>query len=316
MLVFATFCSYAAMRSIGTPQEIAQGLLGFNYTERGAAQLIEDLKLDRSLLVGYVEWAWNALQGDFGTSYAYRNPVGRILWPTLPVTFQLMAMAVMLSLAISMPIAILSAYRPGSRFDRIASAGAFGFLSLPEYVFGIFVIFFVALGTRIGGVTIIPDGIFPAGTHVPVTENPRQSIRHLFLPALTVAISQTANFMRILRTDMLATLQEDYILLAKSKGLSDRHILLRHALRPSSFTFVTITGLNIGSLIGTSTIVEQLFTLNGTGSALIRSVGVRDMPMVLGAVAIITAVYVATTATVDVLYGVIDPRVRRLRALG
>lgn len=314
-IMFVTFCCYVGMRSIGTAQEIAQGILNFNYNERSAAQLIEELKLDRSIPVGYAEWLWGAIQGDFGRSYIARQPVSRLLGPTLPVTFQLMVMAVILSLALSIPLAILSAYRPGSRFDRAVSAGAFGFLALPEYVFGIIMLFFVALGTSIAGVTIIPAGIFPTGNHVPLTEDAFQSIRHLFLPALTVAVSQTANFMRILRTDMVATLQEDFITLAKSKGLSDSRILLRHALRPSSFTLVTITGLNIGSLIGTSTIVERLFTLNGTGSALVTAVGTRDMPMVLASVSIITSVYVVTTAAVDLLYGVIDPRVRHIRAL-
>jgi len=314
-LLFVTLCCYLGMRSIGNAREIAMGILNFNYTEANAARLIEELKLDRSIPVGYAEWLWGALRLDFGTSFIARRPVLDLLVPTLPVTFQLMVMAVILCLLISVPLAVLSAYRPGSRFDRFVSAGAFGVLSLPEYVFGIGMLFFVALGTKVGGVTLIPANLFPAGNHVPITENPLQCIRHLFLPALTVAVSQSANFMRILRTDMLATLQEDYILLAKSKGLSDRRILLRHALRPSSFTLVTITGLSVGSLIGTSTIVEQLFTLNGTGSALLRGVSTRDMPMVLGAVTVITAVYVVTTAVVDVLYGVLDPRVRKVRAL-
>ncbi len=306
-LIFVTFACYVGLRSIGSARDIAIGILNFNYTEANAQRLIEELKLDRSIPRGYAEWLWGAIRLDFGTSFIARAPVKDLLLPTLPVTFQLMVMATILCLVISIPLAVLSAYRPGSRFDRFVSAGAFGFLSLPEYVFGVGMLFFVALGTRVGGITIIPSGIFPAGNHVPITENPFQSIRHLFLPALTVAISQSANFMRILRTDMLATLQEDFVLLAKSKGLSDRVILLRHALRPSSFTLVTITGLSIGSLIGTSTIVEQLFTLNGTGSALLRGVYTRDMPMVLGAVTIITLVYVVTTAAVDVLYGVIDP---------
>lgn len=315
LMLFVTFTCYQMMRTIGTPDEIARGILNLNWTEQGAKDLIRELRLDKNPLEGYLLWLGDALRGDFGTSYQTRESVWAYLKPTYPASIQLMIMSIVLALIISMPLAIWSAYRPGSLADRLISAMAFGFLSTPGFVVGIALLFFVALGTRVGGITIIPANVFPTGNHVPFTENPFQSIRHLFLPALSLAIGLTANYMRILRTDMVATLQEDYITLAKSKGLNDRYILLRHALRNSSFTLLTVAGISVGTLIGGAVIVEQLFTINGAGNALLRAVFTRDMPAVLGGVSFITMVFVLTTIAVDLLYGVLDPRVRAARAL-
>lgn len=315
LLIFVTFTCYQMMRSIGSAQEIAQGILNLNYTEEGAAALIKELRLDKNRFEGYALWLWDAVRGKFGTSYQTREPVMDLLRPTFPASVQLMIMAIVLALLIAMPIAIWSAYRPGSRTDRAFSGMAFAFLSTPGFVVGIVLLFFVALGTKVGGVTIIPANIFPTGNHVPLTENPFESVRHLFLPALSLAIGLTANYMRILRTDMVATLQEDFVTLAKSKGLSDRYILLRHALRISSFTLLTVAGISVGTLISGAVIVEQLFTLNGTGGALLRAVFTRDMPTVLGGVTFITVIFVLATIAVDLLYGVLDPRVRAMRSL-
>lgn len=315
LMLFVTFTCYQMMRSIGTPDEIARGILNLNWTEQGAQDLIRELRLDKNRLEGYLLWLLDALRGDFGTSYQTRESVWAYLKPTYPASIQLMIMSIVLALIISMPLAIWSAYRPGSLADRLISAVAFGFLSTPGFVVGIALLFFVALGTKVGGVTIIPANVFPTGNHVPFTENPFQSVRHLFLPALSLAIGLTANYMRILRTDMVATLQEDFITLAKSKGLNDRYILLRHALRNSSFTLLTVAGISVGTLIGGAVIVEQLFTINGAGNALLRAVFTRDMPAVLGGVSFITMIFVLTTIAVDLLYGVLDPRVRAARAL-
>lgn len=315
LMLFVTFTCYQMMRSIGPREEIVRGILNLNYTEQGARDLTRELRLDKNRIEGYVLWLLDAVRGNFGTSYQTRESVWGYLKPTFPASLQLMVMSIILALLISMPLAIWSAYRPGSLADRLISAMAFGFLSTPGFVVGIVLLFFVALGTKVGGVTIIPANVFPTGNHVPLTENPLESLRHLFLPALSLAIGLTANYMRILRTDMVSTLQEDYITLAKSKGLNDRYILLRHALRNSSFTLLTVAGISVGTLIGGAVIVEQLFTINGTGGALLRAVFTRDMPTVLGGVTFITTIFVLATIAVDLLYGVLDPRVRAARAL-
>jgi peptide/nickel transport system permease protein len=315
LVLFVTFTCYQMMRSIGTKEEIVQGILNLNYTEQGAAQLTKELRLDKNRIEGYILWLWDAVRGDFGTSYQTRGPVWDLLRPTFGNSLRLMVMAIVLALAISMPLAIWSAYRPGSRSDRSISAVSFGFLSTPGFVVGLVLLFFVALGTRVGGVTVIPSNVFPTSGQADDGANFFSVLRHLFLPALALAIGLTANYMRVLRTDMVSTLQEDYVLLAKSKGLSDRYILLRHALRPSSFTLLTVAGISVGTLISGAVIVEQLFTINGTGNALLRAVFTRDMPTVLGGVSFITVLFVIATIAVDLLYGVLDPRVRAVRSL-
>jgi peptide/nickel transport system permease protein len=318
LLVFVTSLVYFGMRLFGgSADQIVQGILNLNYSEEGARQLKAELALDKSIPAGYIDWISNALRGNLGTSYAQRRPVRSILGEVFPFSLQLMIMTLCITALLTVPLAIYSAYRPGSRRDRAINGFAFVSLSTPGFVIGIMLIFFVALGTRIAGVTVIPDGVFPTGSsNNSFFDKPFSSLRELFLPALALSIGQFANFYRILRTDMLNTLQDDYVLLAKSKGLSDRYILWRHALRPSSFTLVTVAGISIGTLIGNALIVEGLFSINGMGSTVVRAVFSRDVPLVLGSVTVIAIIFVLSTTVVDLLYGVIDPRVRAARALG
>jgi peptide/nickel transport system permease protein len=202
-------------------------------------------------------------------------------------------------------LGILSAYRVGTRLDRMIGSLSFGLLSIPGFVLGIVLIFVFA----------VRFSWFPAGQSVPFSEDPLLSIKHLLLPAFTLGLGLTATYQRALRTDMVNTLQEDYITLAKSKGLSDRYILLRHAFRPSSFTIVTLAGITIGGLVGNAFIIENLFTLNGLGRKVIQALFQRDFPVVLSGTMMITFVYVVTTTIVDLLYGVLDPRIRHARAV-
>jgi peptide/nickel transport system permease protein len=317
LLVFVTAMVYFPMRLFGgSKEEIIRGILSLNYSEEGARQLTKELSLDKSVPVGYVDWVFKAFRGNFGQSYAQRRPVSSILGEVFPASLQLMIMTMLITLALSIPLAVFSAYRPGSRRERAINGFSFASLSTPGFVVAILLVFFVALGTNIGGLQVMPKGKFPTiSDNVGFFSNPFKSIHQMILPAFALAIGQLANFMRILRTDMLNTLQEDYVTLAKSKGLSDRYILWRHALRPSSFTLVTVAGIAVGTLIGNALIVEQIFNINGLGSTVIRAVFSRDVPLVLGGVTVIATVFVIATTAVDLLYGVIDPRVRAARSL-
>jgi peptide/nickel transport system permease protein len=318
LLLFVTALVYFPMRLFGgSADSIVQGILNLNYSDEGARQLKKELALDKSIPAGYVDWLFKALRGDLGTSYAQRRPVRSILGETFPFSLQLVIMTLCLTALLTVPLAIYSAYRPGSKRDRAINGFAFGTLSMPGFLIGLLLIFFVSLGTRAGGVTLIPSGVFPAGSNnVGFWNKPFDSVREMFLPALALSLGQFANFLRILRTDMLNSLQEDFVTLAKSKGLSDRYILWRHALRPSSFTLITVAGISIGTLIGNALIIESLFTINGMGSTVVRAVFARDVPLVLGGVTVIAIIFVLTTTAVDVLYGIIDPRVRAARSLG
>jgi peptide/nickel transport system permease protein len=300
-----SFLTFWSLRLIGSNAEIVQGLLNTNYSEANAKRLTKELGLDRPFFAQYFSWLGKLLRGDLGTSYYSRNSVWSYMKDGIPTSIQLVIMSMIFALLLSMPLGIIAAYRQGTKVDRGIGLLSFGLLSLPGFVVGIALLFVFA-------VTL---GWFPAGQSIPFTENPLQSIHHMILPSFALALGIMANYQRTLRTDMVNSLQEDYVTLAKSKGLSDRYILLRHALRPSSFTLLTLTGITIGGLIGNAFIVENLFTLNGLGRKIIQALFQRDIPVVLSGVMMITLVFIVTTTIVDLLYGVLDPRVRQLRAL-
>ncbi len=304
-MLTVSFVTFWGLRLIGSNFEIVQGMLGTNFNEENAAALTKELGLDRPFFAQYFSWLGRMLRGDLGTSFYTRQSVWSYIKTGIPTTIQLVIMAVVFALLLSMPLGILAAYRSGTKVDRVIGMFSFGLLSLPGFVIGIILIYVFAVQLR----------WFPAGQSVPFSENPWQSIKHLILPALALALGLTATFQRALRTDMVNSLQEDYVTLAKSKGLSDRYILLRHTLRPSSFTLVTLAGITIGGLVGNAFIIENLFTLNGVGRKVIQALFQRDFPVVLSGTILITFVFVVTTTIVDLLYGVLDPRIRHARAI-
>jgi peptide/nickel transport system permease protein len=305
-MLTSSFLTFWGLRLIGSNRDIVQGILGTNYTDDNAAQLTKELGLNKPFFVQYVTWLGRMLRGDLGTSFYSRQSVWSYLKTGIPTTFQLVLMSVLFALLLSMPLGILAAYRQGTKTDRAIGTFSFGLLSLPGFVVGILLIFVFALRFR----------WLPAGQSIPFSENPLKSIKHMILPASALALGLTATFQRALRTDMVNSLQEDYVTLAKSKGLSDRYILLRHALRPSSFTLITLAGITIGGLVGNAFIIEQLFTLNGLGRKIIQALFQRDYPVVLSGTLMTTFVFIITTTIVDLLYGVLDPRVRHARAHG
>ena len=305
LFVTVSFLTFWSIRLIGTNDDIVRGLLNTNYTEDNAKRLVKQLGLDRPFFAQYFSWLGKLVRGDLGQSYYSRQSVWIYMKDGIPTSIQLVIMSMIMALALSMPLGIFAAYRQGSRTDRAIGVFSFGLLSLPGFVIGIFLLFGFASRVR----------WFPAGQSMPFTENPWQSIKHMILPSLALALGLTATFQRTLRTDMVNSLQEDFVTLAKSKGLSDRYILLRHALRPSSFTLLTLTGITIGGLIGNAFIVENLFTLNGLGRKVIQALFQKDIPVVLSGTMMITLVFIITTTAVDLLYGVLDPRVRHARAL-
>ncbi len=306
LMLTSSFLTFWGLRLIGSNREIVQGILGTNYTDDNAARLTQELGLNKPFFVQFFTWLGKMLRGDLGTSFYSRQSVWSYLKTGIPTTIQLVIMAVTFALLLAMPLGILAAYRQGTKTDRAIGMFSFGLLSLPGFVVGILLIFLFALRLR----------WLPAGQSVPFSEDPIKSIKHLILPALALALGLTATYQRALRTDMVNSLQEDYVTLAKSKGLSDRYILLRHTLRPSSFTLITLAGITIGGLVGNAFIIEQLFTLNGLGRKIIQALFQRDYPVVLSGTLMTTFVFIITTTLVDLLYGVLDPRVRHARAHG
>src|SRR3954465_604606 len=267
--------------------------------EKGEA-LRHDMGLDQPIWWRYINWLGQVLQGDFGRSFRTGQTVLQAVTERLPVSLELMIMAELIGLAIGVPLAIACAVRSGSAFDRFMTGGAFGMLSVPTFLSAILLIYLFAVELR----------WLPATGYVPFGEDPLGNLRFLLLPALTLALAEWPGIMRVLRSDMIATLQEDYIALAKAKGLKASRILFVHALKPSSLTLVTITGINIGRLIGGAVIVETIFALPGIGRLLVGAIYTRDLIILQGAVLLVAVGFVIVNFIVDLLYAILDPRIR------
>ena len=207
-------------------------------------------------------------------------------------------------LLIAIPLAILCAVKSGSALDRFLTGLAFGKLSLPSFMVAILLIYLFAVELN----------WLPATGWVPFAEDPVGNLRSFVLPALTLAFAEWPVLMRVLRSDMIATLQEDYIAMAKAKGLRPARILLVHALKPRSLTLVTVTGINIGRLIGGALIVETIFALPGIGRLLVGAIYARDFIILQGVVLFVATGFVIVNFIVDMLYAVLDPRIRHGRA--
>jgi peptide/nickel transport system permease protein len=275
------------------------------------AQVREDLNLDEPLHVRYLSWLRDFVLGDergehFGDYFRVsgRDPVSTRLAEALPVSLQLMVYAQVLALVIAIPLGVLTAYRAGSLFDKLTNTGAFALMAVPTFVLGLALAYYIGVWLN----WVPPSGYVPFG------EDPVEHVRRMVLPAVTLAAGQVAVYMRLLRSDMVATLQEDFIQMARSKGISDQRVLWRHALRPSSLTLLTVAGMNVGTLIGGAVVVEVIFSIPGMGTAISQAIFERQYVALQSFVAVLAILYVVVNFAVDILYAVVDPRIRHARA--
>jgi peptide/nickel transport system permease protein len=248
----------------------------------------------------YVNWLGNLASGDFGRSIITRQPVGEAIQERYPVTLEIAFLALVMALAISIPAGVYSAYRRGRLFDKGANVTGAVLIATPAFMSGLFLAYFFAVKWK----------VFPVSGWVPLEDGIADNLNHAFLPALTLALGLVAVFQRLVRSDMQGILQEEYIAAANARGLSARYILFRHALKPASFSLLTLAGLALATLMGGAVIVEQLFGLPGLGSLLLGAIQTKDLAMVQGVVLFVATVYVVLNAVVDTLYAFLDPRVR------
>jgi len=286
------------------PGDLAFTILGDQATPEKVEALRKQMGLDRPIWERYFVWLSSVLQGDLGRSFRTGETVLAAVLDRLPVSLELMVLAEVLGLVIAIPLAILCAVKSGGPLDRFLTGLAFGKLSLPPFMVAILLIYLFA----------VELGWLPATGWVPFAEDPWGNIRSFILPALTLGIAEWPVLMRVLRSDMIATLQEDYIAMAKAKGLKPWRILMVHALKPSSLTLVTVTGINIGRLIGGALIIETIFALPGIGRLLVGAIYARDFIILQGVVLFVAIGFVMVNFIVDMLYAVLDPRIRHGRA--
>jgi peptide/nickel transport system permease protein len=282
------------------PGDLAYVILGDQATPENVAALRHDMGLDQPIWWRYVGWLGHVLEGDLGRSFRTGQTVLQAVTERLPVSIELMLLAEAIGLLIGVPLAIVCAARAGGAFDRFVTGSAFAMLSVPTFLSAILLIYLFAVELH----------ILPATGYVPFAEDPVGNLRFFILPALTLGLAEWPTIMRVLRSDMIATLQEDFIALARAKGLKSSRILFVHALKPSSLTLVTVTGINIGRLIGGAVIVESVFALPGIGRLLVSAIYTRDLIILQGAVLLVAAGFVAVNFIVDMLYAVLDPRIR------
>jgi peptide/nickel transport system permease protein len=286
------------------PGDLAVAMLGDQATPENVAALHQKLGLDLPLWRQYLHWLTGVLSGDLGTSYRTGETVTHAIAERLPVSLELLVIAQLGGLLIGVPLAMLCAVRPDSVVDRMVSGLAFGTLSVPPFLLGIVLIYVFALRL----------GVLPATAYVPLSGDLIGNLRGMALPGATLALLEWPAIMRVLRSDLISTLQEDYIAMARAKGLTARRILFVHALKPSSLTLVTVVGLNIGRLIGGAVIIESIFALPGVGRLLVESIYTRDFIVLQGGVLFVAVAFVAVNFLVDLLYAALDPRTRHGRA--
>ncbi|MCP3910606.1 MAG: ABC transporter permease [Actinomycetia bacterium] len=264
-------------------------------------QVREDLGLNQPIHVRYLDWLGDAISGDLGRSYITNQEVSDTIKDRVPVTAQLAVMAIGIAVALAIPIGVIGAYREGRWQDTSSSAAVQVALSVPNFITGIFLIWLFA--ERLGWL--------PASNWTRFSNGAVDNLKTAILPAVALASTQMAIFSRLVRSDMIATLKENYILAARAKGLSDRYILARHALRPSSLSLMTIIGINFGALLGGTVVIEFLFAIPGLGLRLINAINQRDILVIQGITVFVAVVYVVVNTAVDLFYSVVDPRIRK-----
>lgn len=299
VLLVVTFVTFTLMNLL--PGDVALAILGNGATPEGVARVRVELGLNDPLWLRYVRWLIRIAHGDFGRSYISGELVSEALARSLPVSVELMALSLVLSVSLAIPTGLIAAYRAGRPVDRFLGLVASVLLAVPSFILSLVMMFLFALGL----------GWFPAVGYVPISEGVLANLRTLAIPVATLALVEWPGFMLILRSDAIEVLQQDYILLAKAKGLRDGQILFRHVLKLSSFTLLTVIGWTVATLIAGALVIENIFALPGVGRLIVSAISSRDFMVVQGAVTIVAVGYVLVNFAVDMLYAMLDPRIIR-----
>lgn len=283
------------------PGDPAVALVGLeNVTEERLAAIRQRMGLDRPIHEQYGRWLARVARGDLGESLRTGQPVIEALADRVPVTLGLALAATAFGLLVGIPLAVLAARRPGGAVDALASGlGAFG-VAVPNFWLGSMLVLVLALHWR----------WLPATGYVSVFESPADAIRHMLLPTLTLGASAVAEVMRQLRSALEEALGAEYVRTARAKGVGERVVVWKHALRNALIPIVTVTGLTVSRLMGATVVVESIFALPGLGRLNLESVLNRDFPMLQGAVLVMVLLVIAVNLLTDLVYGWVDPRIR------
>jgi len=271
-----------------------------NFTQEDVDRLKAKLGTDRPLVVQYGTWLWGLTSLDFGNSFFYDQPIWDDLKDRVPITFELTMMALLMVGIIAVPLGILSAVKQDSLPDYIGRVITIGGLAVPNFWIGILLVFFLAN---------VFDWLPPLG-YTQIWDDPLTNLQQLVFPALALAMTHMAFVARVTRSAALEVVREDYIRTARSKGLSERVVVWRHLLKNALLPVVTVAGYEFGRLMGGTVLIETIFNVPGMGQLLIGGINHRDFPMVQGIVVVITFIVLIVNLVVDMLYGLLNPRIR------
>jgi peptide/nickel transport system permease protein len=301
MLPVALLVSFMAFMTVHLiPGDPARIQLGEYATPQAVKALDLQLGLDKPLPVQFALWLWQALHGNLGQSIQLQEPVLQAILDKLPVTAELGITSLLYSLILAVPLGIYSATHKNSWVDWLTNVFSLLSTAIPNFVLGLALIFFFAVDLR----------LFPPGGFVPFADDATGNIRDLILPMITLGTASVAVNMRQIRASMLEVLGQDYVRTARAKGLSDRRVSYVHAFRNAVLPVLTIVGLQVGSILAGAFIVETVFLWPGIGQMAISSILAKDYPVVQGVVLLSAFAYMATNLLVDILYAVLDPRIR------
>jgi len=305
VLLVVALVSFVLFQYVGDPVLF---ILGQDATQDQVDLLRKELGLDSPVVVQFVHFLGNAVQGEFGLSLRQGIAVSTLIAERLPATLELALVAAVIALVIGIPMGVYSAIRRGSPLAQVFMAISLLGVSLPTFLIGIFLILIFSVGLGVlpsfGRGEVVSVGGFTTGLFS------WAGIRHLILPALTLAIFQLTLIMRLVRTEMLEVLRTDYIRFARARGLSARAIYFGHALKNTLVPVITITGLQLGGLIAFAIITETVFQWPGMGLLFIQAVNFADIPVMAAYLCLISLIFVFINLLVDLLYFAVDPRLR------
>jgi ABC-type dipeptide/oligopeptide/nickel transport system permease component len=297
-LVLATVVVFLGVRAL--PGDPALALAGEDRSPAAIEAIRHHYGLDQPIPVQFLEFVKNALHGDFGVSIRTGTSVSSMIWTALPVTVELSILAILIAMVLGIGAGVIAAVRRGKPSEWVANGLALIGLSVPHFWLGLLAILYLSVAA----------GLFPASGFVPMREDPVDNLHHIILPAVILGTGLAAVIMRQTRSAMLESLSADYVRTAKAKGLKPQAVIGRHALRNSLIVVVTIVGLQLGGLISGAVVTEQIFGLPGFGKMTIDAVFQRDYPVIQAVVLITATAYIVINFLVDMLYSLIDPRIR------
>jgi peptide/nickel transport system permease protein len=298
MLLALSMASFALVHVI--PGDPALVMMGGEGTTQAVEELRRQLGLDRPLHVRYLEWLGQIARGNLGESLYNKTRVSEELLWRMPTTLSLVTLALLFSICIGVPAGLLSAAFRNSWIDHAARLLTLVSLSLPSFWLGLMLIILFSLWLN----------LLPIVGYEPITRGFWKAIPFLILPSLSLGTYLAALLTRLTRSSMLEVLNQDYVRTARAKGLRDRVVLMRHALRNALIPIVTVIGINVGILLGGSAVIETVFVLPGVGQLVVRSLYNRDLPVIQGLILYVAVIYVLVNLLVDVIYTYLDPRLR------